>query len=118
MDKTLDNSAVIFFFALTFPGLCELGKQELDLVRSYHKVRGLCDCELCLERLFFILELLQSRRQRLCFDARLDGVHGVLDCLADVLQLELVKEYVAVVLTVLHLQVIAFLRDMLNDLGL
>ena len=113
MDKTLDNSAVVFFFALTFPGLCELGKQELDLVRSYHKVRGLCDCELCL-----ILERLQSRRQRLRFDARLDGVHGVLDCLADVLQLELIKEYVAVVLTVLHLQVIAFLRDMLNDLGL
>ena len=38
--------------------------------------------------------------------------------LRDVLQLELVKEYVAIVLSVLHLQVIALLRDMLNDLGL
>lgn len=69
MDKALDNSAVVFFFALTFPRLCELGKQELDLVRSYHKVSGLCDRELCLERLFFVLKLLQSRRQRLRLDA-------------------------------------------------
>ena len=69
MDKALDNSAVVFFFALTFPGLCELGKQELDLVRSYHKVRGLCDCQLCFKRLFFILKLLQSCRQRLRLDA-------------------------------------------------
>ena len=68
MDKALDNSAVVFFFALTCPGLCELGKQELDLVRSYHKVRGLCDRELCLERLFFVFELLQSCRQRLRLD--------------------------------------------------
>ena len=41
MDKALDNSAMVFFFALAFPGLCESGKQELDLVRSYYKVRGL-----------------------------------------------------------------------------
>lgn len=69
MDETLDNSAMVFFLALAFPGLCELGKQELNLVRSYHKVRGLCDRKLCLERLFFILKLLQSRRQRLRLDA-------------------------------------------------
>ena len=69
MDKTLDNSAMVFFFALTFPGFCELGKQELDLVRSYHKVRGLCDRQLCFKRLFFVLKLLQSRRQRLRLDA-------------------------------------------------
>lgn len=76
---------MVFFFALAFPGLCELGKQELDLVRSYYKVRGLRDRQLCFKRLFFVLKLLQSRGQRLRSDARLDGVHGVLDRLADVL---------------------------------
>ena len=35
MDETLDNSAMVFFLALAFPGLCKLGKQELNLVRSY-----------------------------------------------------------------------------------
>lgn len=68
MDETLDNSAMVFFFALAFPGLRELGKQELDLVRSYHKVRGLRDRQLCFKRLFFVLKLLQSCRQRLRFD--------------------------------------------------
>jgi len=68
MDETLDNSAMVFFFALAFPGLRELGKQELDLVRGYHKVRGFRDCQLCFKRLFFVLKLLQSCRQRLRFD--------------------------------------------------
>ena len=69
MDKALDNSAMVFFFALTFPGLCELGKQKLDLLCSYHKVRGLRDRQLCFKRLFFVLKLLQSRGQRLRLDA-------------------------------------------------
>lgn len=117
MDKALDDSAPVLVLAFTLLRLRKLPKQKLDLLGGNNDVGRLSDCQLCLNRFLLVLQLGKPCRERLCDDARLNSFEGVLNSLLDLGQLAFKIEHVAVVLAVAQLHFIAFLADVLNDLG-